>query len=299
MDDQERPSWSGETLAGVGCAWPSKLLWDARSRSPRDKDRKKWRLSVSGITEALIITCSDQQVFTGGAYAITLRFSKACSVSAYHYNIVANILLVTCATHLMAVTIARNYWEHPSVGILRIIVTTLVFIITGVLLSSQGSESLGFPTEVPDDKARYSLMLLPAACFQSGKSLLKEETINTLTSGSLSRFFKGQIHGWPSYLVMFLFYIVAVCISLGRVIRRGLDKNGKRKKFVTWLERVVPFLFRIRRFFYALFGLYLVAGIALSASTVVIAGVYVFKLRRWVDLSGWYDPSLVEQPRRC
>ena len=251
---------------------------------------------MSGITEALIVTCSDQQVFTGGAYAITLRYSKACSVSAYHYNIVANILLVTCATHLMAVTVSRHYWEHPSVGVLRIIVTTLLFVLTGVILSNQGSGSLGFPTEVPDETQKYSLMLLPAACFQAGDYLFSHEIANALTSGSLANFFKGQVHGWTNYLIMFLFYIIAVCISVGRVVRRGLGKNGKRQKFAAWLERAVPFVFRIRRFLYALFGLYLFAGIALSASTVVMSGLYVFKLRRWVDLSGWYDPSLVEQP---
>jgi hypothetical protein len=46
-------------------------------------------------------------------------------------------------------------------------------------------------------------------------------------------------------------------------------------------------LFRIKRFFYMLFGVYLLAGIALSSWTVAIAAMYVFRLRRWVDGSGW------------
>ena len=99
----------------------------------------------------LVITCSDQQVFTGGAYAITLRFSKGCSISAYHYNIVGNMLLITCATHLMAVTIGKHYWEHPFLASLRVVITTAVFVATGVFLSNQGmaaGSQLGFPTEV-------------------------------------------------------------------------------------------------------------------------------------------------------
>jgi hypothetical protein len=254
---------------------------------PREKEIKNWQISIAGIIEALIVTCSDQQVFTGGAYAITLRYAKACSVSAYHYNIVANILLVTCATHLMAITISRHYWQHPYVGVLRITVTTLVFVITGVLLSNQGSGSMGFPTEVPLFTEQYSLMLMPAACFQTGGFLLDEEVKKAFKSGSVRAFFKGQIHGWPNYIIMFMFYLIAVAVSLGRVVRRGMGHDGKRKRFVGRLKQACPILFRIKRVFYFLFGLYLVAGIALSSWTVAIAAMYVFKLRRWVDSSGW------------
>lgn len=240
--------------------------------------------------EALIITCSDQQVFTGGAYAIALRYAKACSVSAYHYNIVANILLVTCATHLMAVTTARHYWEHPWVSSLRVVVTTLVFIVTGFLLANQGSGSLGFPTEVPAASDQYSPMLLPAACFQTVNSHLNKEVSNAFKSGSAHAFFTGQIHGWANYLIMFMFYVVAVCcISVGRLIRRGRDKKGgRRRTFVLWLHRVFPFFFRIKKLFYLVFALYLLASIALSAWTVAISGIYVFNLRNWVDKSEWH-----------
>lgn len=82
------------------------------------------------------MSCSDQQVFTGAAYAITLRYLKGCNISAYHYNIVANMLLLTCATHIGAVTVARNYWQYPLVALFRIIVTIGVYLSTGLLLSN-------------------------------------------------------------------------------------------------------------------------------------------------------------------
>ena len=162
---------------------PSRLYCSQLTRS-RDKALKNWKISIAGIIEALVITCSDQQVFTGGAYAITLRYAKACSISAYHYNIVSNMLLVSCATHLMAVTVARHYWQHPYVGLLRLTVTTLVFVITGVLLSNQGSGSLEFPTQIPPDTDQYSPMLLPAACFQTGGYTDRKSTrLNSSHSG--------------------------------------------------------------------------------------------------------------------
>ncbi|KXX74659.1 hypothetical protein MMYC01_209265 [Madurella mycetomatis] len=277
--------------------WSTKNIFKPDMRLAREeKELKNWKFSVSCILESLIATCSDQQVFTGGAYAITLRYAKACTVSAYHYNVVANILLVTCATHLMAVTVSRHYWEHVYVGVLRITVTTLVYIITGVLLSNQGSTSLGFPTEIPLATETYSLMLLPAACFQSGRSSFRAEIGKALQAGSLRAFFGGQIHGWTNFLIMFLFYLIAVFISLGRLIRRGTDPDCRRYKFVKSLENTFPPLFRAKRFFYILFGIYLAAGIGISCWTVITAGLYVFELRQWVDRSGWIHQSRNTNP---
>ncbi|KAL1838073.1 hypothetical protein VTJ49DRAFT_3093 [Mycothermus thermophilus] len=277
--------------------WCSKNILGMVNRLTREeKTLKNWQLSVSGILEAIIITCSDQQIFTGGAYAITLRYAKACNVSAYHYNIVANILLVTCATHLMAITVARHYWEHPYVGTLRLIVTTLVYVITGTLLSKQGSGSLGFPTEIPSYSSQYSLMLLPAACFQRPGNQIGSEFERAFRASSAAEFFTGQVHGRANYVIMLLFYCVAVCVSLGRVVRRGLGHDGKRNKFVARMKQKVPFLFRIRRALYMLFAVYLVAGIALTAWTVAIAAKYVFELRRWVDKSGWIQKSNNQNP---
>ncbi|KAK4107903.1 hypothetical protein N656DRAFT_462551 [Canariomyces notabilis] len=270
--------------------WSIKYVLKPHLRITREeKALKNWQISIAGILETLCLTLSDQQVFTGGAYAITLRYAKACSISAYHYNVVANILLVTCATHLMAVTVSKHYWKHPYVGILRIIVTTLVYVITGVLLSNQGDGSLGFPTQVPPMTDQYNLMLLPAACFQSGEFLFGSEIKNALEAGSFQAFFTGQIHGWTNFLIMFLFFIIAVLVSLGRVIRRGTGHNGRRKRFIARVGKTLPFLFKAKRFFYFLFGLYLLAGIGISAWTVIDSALYVFELRRWVDHSVWLE----------
>lgn len=268
--------------------WFSKNIFRwTRKLEEEHKETKKWQLSVAGLLETLILTCSDQQIFTGGAYAITLRYVKGCDISAYHYNVVANMLLVTCATHLMAVTVSRHYWEHPWVGGLRVIVTTLVYLVTGILLSNQGSGSLGFPTRVPDLKEQYSPLLLPAACFQTGDSGFAKSFSQSFTSSS--SFFGGRIPGWTQYLVMFIFYALAVFINLGRLIRRGTGHDGRRRRTVNWMKRSCAPLFRAKRPLYWLFGAYLVGGIGIASWTVVTSAQYVLELRNWVDKSGWMD----------
>ncbi|KAK4198767.1 hypothetical protein QBC40DRAFT_89686 [Triangularia verruculosa] len=293
------------TTISVGLAsastfwWITKNVLHWKSRISREeKTLRKRKASISSILEELIISCSDQQVFTGGAYAITLRYAKACTVSVYHYNIVSNILLVTCATHLMAVTVSSNYWEHRFVGGLRLAVTSLVYIITGILLSNRGEPDLGFPTKVPTDEETYSFMLLPAACFQTDGIRLGTELDKSFKVGSANEFFNGQVHGWTQFIIMFLFFFLAVVVSVGRLVRRGQDHNGRRTRLIAWFKRTFKPLFRWRRIFYLLFGMYLVAGLAVSSWTVVTSALYVFSLRRWVHESGWMEPVDEEAPDR-
>ncbi|KAK3381073.1 hypothetical protein B0H63DRAFT_196098 [Podospora didyma] len=275
--------------------WCSKNILHFKSMVKRDEKsvKKKWQISIAGILETLILTCSDQQIFTGGAYAITLRYFKGCTISAYHYNIVANMLLVTCATHLMAVTVSRHYWEHVYVGFLRVAVTALVYLVTGVLLSNQGGGN-AFPTEVPPASAQYSEILMPAACFQNAKFSFGDNFKGSFASSN--DFFRARIPGWTQFLVMFIFYALAVLINLGRLIRRGTGHNGKRRKFVNWLKTYFAILFRAKRLLYILFSFYLFAGIGIASWTVATSAMYVLELRSWVDKSIWMDKNNGKNP---
>ncbi|KAM7199960.1 hypothetical protein V8F33_004134 [Rhypophila sp. PSN 637] len=276
--------------------WISKNVLHWKSRlSVEEKSEKKWQISVSGFFETLVLTCSDQQIFTGGAYAITLRYAKACSISAYHYNIVTNMLLFTCATHLMAVTIAKHYWQHPYIAALRIGITALVYLITGLILSNQNSSGVNFPTRVPSPGDQYSTMLLSAACFQSGQAGLTRDIQNAFNAKDVSTFFSNQIPGFTQYLVMCMFYIIAVIVSIGRFVRRGADHDGRRKRFLEWFKRTFSILFRARRFFYLVFAIYLCAGVAIASWTVQGSFRYIYDLREWVRNSIWITRDMNER----
>jgi hypothetical protein len=246
------------------------------------------KFSFAKFLEAVVITCSDQQIFTGCAYAVTLRWWTGCEISAYHYNIVADMLLVTCATHLTAVTVSRNYWENPWPSGIRIILTALLYVVTGILLSNAGVESLSFPTKVPDDSATYDPILLPAACFQVDKSQVPSNIENSLSSRQ--NFWDSTIPGWREWMLMFICYAVAVLVRIVSLVRSGGEKEGgKRRRIVAWTKRKFWFLFKgvPRRILYLIFGLYLVANNAVGIWTVGSLGYYVFNLRRWVGNSGW------------
>jgi hypothetical protein len=112
------------------------LIWIAaksfkwKSRLDPGKRDQVDRMSVSEILEAIILACSDTQLFTGAAYALTLRYYEGCNITAYHYNIVANMMLLTTATHLMSVTMVRDYWRFQILALVRILCITGAFLVT-------------------------------------------------------------------------------------------------------------------------------------------------------------------------
>jgi hypothetical protein len=241
-------------------------------RTPKDDV-----LNVSGVVEVLMVSFSDQQVFTGAAYAVTLRYVKGCTVSAYHYNIVGNMLLITCATHLMAVTVSRNYWEHRYMGLLRILITAVLYLATGLLLSNQNAGA--FPTAIPPaSKTGFDEILTKAACFHEGSDKWLDP------SGLIS----SHIPGWNQFVAMVLFYIIAALIRLGRFFRGDPGDNRRER----WNKRVPRSLNTPlgKKVSHIAYGVYLIIGLGISAWTVVTSGLYIWGLLQWVDRNEWYSP---------
>jgi len=257
--------------------------------------RRRLRVSVTDIYESLILSCSDQQVFTGAAYVVTLRYYKGCQVSAYHYNIVANMMLLTCATHLMSVTVVRNYWKYPVLAVLRVLVITGVFLATGLLLSNQNVDK-GFPTKLPDFSKEHpedALIFLPAACFMGGTHLSKsvssvtssgQNFVDALLNSETSANF---IQGWSNFLVMGIWYGAVMVAELFRLVGRGRYHSGWRQNLVGRARRIMPVFSKKPKLKAPFLALYWGIGFTISAWTVVVAGRYIIDLRMWVGQSGW------------
>ncbi|KAI0834023.1 hypothetical protein F5Y06DRAFT_301058 [Hypoxylon sp. FL0890] len=272
--------------------WGWKTTYTEKKKAERHR-----RTSFSDILETLILACSDQQVFTGAAYALTLQFGKGCSISAYHYNIVANMMLLTCATHLISVTIVRNYWKFPWLALLRIACITFVFIATGLLMTNQNANSdMPFPTGVPDANVTDSSIFLPAVCFQTGGPTV----LNTVkeTTSTASTFFKdnlaqstprNKIQGWNLYIMTLLFYGAAIIAESIRFFRRGRTRPGLRAHIADRFRQYCGLGTPVRKILQNVFLFYLAFGVGLSLAVIIISTKYIFDLRRWVDKSGWIE----------
>ncbi|KAK8038611.1 hypothetical protein PG993_007022 [Apiospora rasikravindrae] len=276
----------------------SKTMGWKTTRSEEEKRRQPDRISFTDILESLVLTSSDQQIFTGAAYALTLRYWQGCKISAYHYNIVGNMMLISCATHLMSVTVVRHYWQYPILALLRVFCVTGVFIVTGLLMVNQNAADpdIKFPTEVPPADETDSLLLLPAACFETARSPLQDTLRNT--TASVDVFFKNNlnqstpgntIHGWNWYIILLLFYLAAIIAEAIRYFRRNKNHAGWRGKPGKRLSQIFKPKTKLRKAVSFGYLTYLAGGVVVSSIAVIKSIIYIFQLRDWVAHSGWME----------
>lgn len=270
----------------------------------RKRTERQNRTSFSDILETLVLACSDQQVFTGAAYGLTLRYWRGCTISAYHYNIVANMMLLTCATHLISVTIVRNYWKFPWLAALRVITIALIFIATGLLMTNQDADTaLTFPSGVPNANETDSLLFLSAACFQndnhSALDTFKDVTANanTFFEDNLAKSTPhNKIQGWNLYIITLLFYGAATIAEAIRLFRRGMSRPGWRANVGVKFRKCCSIGTPLRHLMQNVFLFYLALGVGISLTVTIISTQYIFNLRKWVDKSGWVQPENGQNP---
>ncbi|KAI0171694.1 hypothetical protein GGR52DRAFT_433810 [Hypoxylon sp. FL1284] len=283
----------------VSVFWQATKTWRRSGYTEEKRVDRRYRMSLSDTLDSLVLACSDQQVFTGAAYAFTLRYWRGCTISAYHYNIVANMMLLTCATHLISVTIVRNYWKFPWLALLRVISITFVFIATGLLMTNQNANSVDpFPTGVPHANETQSSLFLPAACFQTDNHTAME-TFEETTSDAYTFFMKNiahstprnKIQGWNWYIITLLFYGAATIAELIRIFRRGRSRPGWRANVGNRLRRCCGLGKPLRKVVQSVFIAYLVLGVGIGCAVTIISAKYIFDLRKWVDKSGWIQQN--------
>ncbi|KAM0226807.1 hypothetical protein ACHAP5_012311 [Fusarium lateritium] len=148
----------------------------------------------------------------------------------------------------MAITVVRNYWEYAWLALLRVICKTGVFLFTGMLLSNQNADmKLAFPTKIPLPDDTTTPLFLYAACFQSNDtrvfetiddSLKRENFGNTVFNSTPGN----RIEGWNKFLIILLWYIVAVFMEIAMFIRKGNRRDGTRRRLTKafWRVMVLP-----------------------------------------------------------
>lgn len=249
------------------------------------------------VFEGIILSCSDQQVFTSGAYALSLRYAQGCKISAYHYNVVANMMLISCATHLMSLTVVSQYWKHKLLAILRIVLVTALYIVTALLLSNQNAGlELQWPTATPMKNETETLLVLPAACFQSkggavdktfqdsfgrgGQHLAK----NTIGKSSPSN----HIRGWNFFILMILWYGVAIIAEAWRFCHHWYHRRpAVQENAPSRFPRLRTLLRVSNKWISRIFWVYQAIGAIFCTVAIVMTFLYIQSLRGWMNESPW------------
>ncbi|KAJ2899839.1 hypothetical protein MKZ38_002781 [Zalerion maritima] len=279
---------------------------NSRARNLAHKGYHRFHVIVREILDSFMMSCSDQQVFTGGAFALTLRYYRACLITAYHYNIIAGMLLLTCATHLLSIVLIRNYFKYWMIAVCRLGLIGVAFAATGMVLSNQNSgshdEATAFPLQVPHEGEDDTYPFFrPAACFHADA----ENVVSQSWSSTFNHFkvftqrprseFLGYIWGWPFYLAMLFYYCFTVLNEAWAFLRRGYDvrhRSSKRvmlMRTVSWKKqneiRSMGWI-NTRR---SLRFVYITLGVALASTVLCSTALYLYKLRHWAHNSGWLE----------
>ncbi|KAK4973410.1 hypothetical protein LTR42_005395 [Elasticomyces elasticus] len=135
------------------CKW---FQWRQSTSETDDKERAQ-----SKFLETTIGACNDTQILTGMAYLLGAigRSGISCDISAYHWNIVADMALVSAATFMVTVTVSKGFFENRLLGIARVFLVGVHF----VRLYQMSSSDIPYP--IPDEvKHNITTLVQPAAC---------------------------------------------------------------------------------------------------------------------------------------
>jgi hypothetical protein len=261
------------------------------------QERHSYKTTWADVFEGIILSCSDQQVFTSGAYALTLRYAQGCKISAYHYNIVANMMLITCATHLMSITVVSQYWKHKLLAVFRILLVTALYIVTALLLSNQNAGlELQWPTATPIKNETDTLLVLPAACFQGNQGTLDKTLQDSFGRGgkhlAMDAIGKSSpnnhIVGWNFFILMVLWYGAAIIAEGWRYWlhwyhRRGGVQENAPSRF----PQLRAFVSISNKWISRLFWVYQAIGTIFCMVAIVMTFLYIQSLRGWMNRSPW------------
>ena len=162
-------------------------------------------------------------MFTGLAFAIVLHVQR-CNISAYHYNIVVYLLLMSCVTFMISAAVARKHFEDLTVSVLRLLLLIPIVVITDVAVIYQSKEP--WPFNETGNSTRDATLAWPAQC-------LLEKGPNVRA---------GNFPLLIAFVVMFgfvglhVFYQDAATDALQRLGIAANERFKYSRKYVWWLR---------------------------------------------------------------
>jgi hypothetical protein len=122
-----------------------------------------------------LVSLSDTQIITSLALLIVTCFRVGCTISAYHYDLVCSLVLVSSATHVGSILVLHEYFgQNLWLGAARCALTVVNFAFAWILFIRRIASHV-FPSYTPNSIVSNNGTLstglsLPAACFLSHRN---------------------------------------------------------------------------------------------------------------------------------
>ncbi|KAH7136013.1 hypothetical protein B0J11DRAFT_565258 [Dendryphion nanum] len=202
-----------------GCLIVDKIIYHRGSKWERP-----WYLRLIHTIESLLLALSDQQLVAGIALILAVN-AQACEITAYHYNVVCTMLLLSAITHLNTlVNISDLIFKGKSVALNRIIAVLIQIALTGLILFARHTNGIPMKSS--------ALGALPAACFenknashghglnefanftQSVTGIGSNATFNASRIADNMKATYGNEKGWYEYITLVVFTLIALLFLL-------------------------------------------------------------------------------------
>ncbi|KAH3964588.1 hypothetical protein HBI56_051360 [Parastagonospora nodorum] len=281
---------------------PSTLLiydrfqWHFRSHSFSEKH--KYLRSIHAL-QRLLHGISDHQLIAGLALLATLN-NQACSISAYHYNIVCTMLILSAVTHLNSLLSIQDFIHKGRiVALVRVAAITAQYGLSAMVLSGRNAKTgRGFPMTAG------SLGIMPAPCFLNlnassyfgfGDAIDAAEnfTATAFGSGNATMNATAMMDDTSDGLKMSPFWqyvllVVVLGFALVFVIAEGTHAWYKDRQEGNKPPPPSKIISAI--------GIVLSAvGLFASAAVLILVYIQYENLRRGMEIFAWYQIHLAER----
>ncbi|KAF2105609.1 hypothetical protein BDV96DRAFT_608094 [Lophiotrema nucula] len=134
-----------------------------------DKGRRKWMFRARIFIDGYLVSLSDTQAITTLALLISAYFYLGCSITAYHYDLVCSLVLMSSAAFIGSMVVMHRYFDSRWwLGVLR---GALIIACFGLAFQLFRRRSIIFPSykphsDIKNPKGGYNTgLVLPATCF--------------------------------------------------------------------------------------------------------------------------------------
>ncbi|KAE8447098.1 hypothetical protein EG329_011082 [Mollisiaceae sp. DMI_Dod_QoI] len=240
---------------------------------------------------AVILAIIDLQMVFTVAYGLNFASDGVCSASVYHYYVFVNVVLMSCASSILAIIVLPNYWKTPMSAVVRLAATAAVFFFALQLVIKQQQGLNHLPEKYPDNNSQDSFLLLPAMCFLDtsfdvtvNNVKVNNAAVNAGSNAGSNVAALRLSDNAPLQFEFYFFVILSGCFTFGFLgqaifccVRRREDKGTRNGR---------------SRFFKKIFSFLWLVSWVLSFAVAIWCLVYVVRVRNWVGDSDWIKPGL-------
>lgn len=195
--------------------------------STRRKAKDQWRR----LFDSFLVSLSNTQIVTGISLAAVTLWGCACTISAYHHDLVCSLILIAAFIHLCSISVLDKYFELVWLAAIRPIAILISFVL-GLLVFIQRAPKHS-PVGVLSTKFDNSTRLvLPAVCSISGNNATT--TTSSKDTADYSTF--------AEHIILLVLYVLALAITFYQKSIARDDAHFKHHRGIYIIRIVFAFI---------------------------------------------------------